>query len=99
MVTRQQAFAKSQKTESMLLSNKAKQNMLKNFKGEFDLYTHGEKLEVLNNTKYLDIQKNQNLIWKKHVKTISNKVSKAIGMIKESHISAIAVLSGGVPMQ
>ncbi len=37
MVTRQQAIAKSQKTKRMLLSTKAKQNVLKNVNGEFDL--------------------------------------------------------------
>ena len=49
-----------------------------------DLKIRDNELERIQKTKYLGVQIDNSLIWKKHIKTVSTKVSKAIGFLKHA---------------
>ena len=43
-----------------------------------------DELDVVQKTKYLGVQIDNKLYWKEHIKTVSSKVSRAIGFLKEA---------------
>ena len=69
------------KTNSMLVSTKQKHNILKSRNGDLDLKIRDNELEVIQKTKYLGVQIDNSLNWKEHIKTVSTKVSRAIGFL------------------
>ena len=72
------------KTHSMLISTKAKHNALKNKNESLNLKIRDNELEVVQKTKYLGVQIDNSLDWKEHIKTVSSKVSRAIGFLKHA---------------
>ena len=71
-----------QKTNSMLICTKPKRKTLIDFNLKLDLTIEGNELEGVPCIKYLGVQIDHNLNWKEHIKTISLKISRAIGFIK-----------------
>ena len=72
------------KTHSMLISTKPKHKALKNKRESLKLNIRDNELEVVQKTKYLGLQIDNSLDWKEHVKTVSSKVSRAIGFLKHA---------------
>ena len=69
------------KTVSMyILSRQKPQRLL----GELDLKIHDTNIQNVKETKYSGLQIHRHLTWKKHVDTISRKVSRAIGVLKHA---------------
>ena len=69
------------KTVSMnILSRQKHQKTL----GELDLKIHDTNIQNVKETKYLGLQTDRHLSWKKHVDTISRMVSRAIGVLKHA---------------
>ena len=67
------------KTVSMnILSRQKHQRIL----GELDLKIRDKNIPNVKETKYLGLQIDRYLTWKKHVDTITRKVSRAIGSIE-----------------
>ena len=44
----------------------------------------GTELEVVQNINYFGVQVDKTLSWREHIKTISSKVSRAIGFLKHA---------------
>ena len=72
------------KTNSMLVSTKQKHNILKSRNEDLDLKIRDNELEIIQKTKYLGVQIDNSLNWKKHIKTVSSKVSRAVGFLKHA---------------
>ena len=72
------------KTNSMLISTKQKHKILKNRDEDLKLKIRKKELEVIQKTKYLGVTIDNSLNWKEHIKTVSTKVSKAIGFLRHS---------------
>ena len=69
------------KTVSMnILSRQKQQKVL----GELDLKIRDTNIQNVKETKYLGLQIDRHLTWKKHVDTISRKVSRALGVLKHA---------------
>ena len=68
----------------MLISPKQNHKVLKNQNEFLKLKIQGVEFEVVQNTKYLDVQVDNTLDWREHIKTISSKVSRAIGFLKHA---------------
>ena len=68
----------------MLVSTKQKHNLLKNRNEHLELKIRDNELEVVQKTKYLGVQIDNSLNWKEHIKTVSTKVSRAIGFLKHA---------------
>ena len=68
-------------TNSMLVSTKQKHNILKSRNEDLDLKIRDNELEIIQKTKYLGVQIDNSLNWKEHIKTVSTKVSRAIGFL------------------
>ena len=67
------------KTQSMLISTKQKQTIMRNQDLERSLKIRDHELKVVDTTKFLGLQIDNSLDWKRHVSVISYKVSKAVG--------------------
>ena len=72
------------KTNSMLVSTKQKHNILKSRNEGLDFKIRDNELEKIKKTKYLGVQIDNSLNWKEHIKTVSTKVSRAIGFLKHA---------------
>ena len=72
------------KTNSMLVSTKQKHNILKSRNEDLDLNIRNNELEIIQKTKYFGVQIDNSLNWKEHIKTVSTKVSRAIGFLKHA---------------
>ena len=72
------------KTNSMLVSTTQKHNILKSRNDDLDLKIRDNELEIIQKTKYLGVQIDNCLNWKEHIKTVSTKVSRAIGSLKHA---------------
>ena len=66
------------KTHSMLIATKQKHKMLKCQNEELDLKICNKKLDIVQATKYLPLQIDSSLDWKKQIKAVSTKVSRAV---------------------
>ena len=71
------------KTNSMLVSTKQKHNILKSRNEDLDLKIRDNELEIIKII-YLGVQIDNSLNWKEHIKTVSTKVSRAIGFLKHA---------------
>ena len=69
------------KTNSMLVSTKQKHNILKSRNEDLDLKIRDNELEIIQKNKYLRVQIDNSLNWKEDIKTVSSKVSRAIGFL------------------
>ena len=72
------------KTNSMLVSTKQLHNILKSRNEVLDLKIRDNELEIIQKTKYLGVQIDNSFNWKEHIKTVSAKVSRAIGFLKHA---------------
>ena len=72
----------------MLITTKQKRNILPNILQEknlnLELNIRESELEVVQKTKYLGVQIDCSLDWKEHIKTVSAKVSRAVGFLKHA---------------
>ena len=75
------------KTNAMLISTKPKQKALRERSESLKLRIPESELEVVQKTKYLGVQIDNSLDWKEPVKTVSSKVSRAIGFSKHAKSS------------
>ena len=72
------------KTQSMLIATKPKHRTLNNAAEKLHLKIRGSELDLVNKTKYLGVHVDNSLDWKEHIKTVSTKVSRAIGFLKHA---------------
>ena len=72
------------KTNAMLVSIKQKHNILKSRNEDVDFKIRDNELKIIQKTKYLGVQIDNSLNWKEHIKTVSTKVSRAIGLLKHA---------------
>ena len=72
------------KTHAMLISTKPKHKTLINQGDSLKLKIRNDDLEVAQKTKYLGVQIDNKLHWKEQIKTVSSKVSRAIGFVKHA---------------
>ena len=68
----------------MLIATKPKHRTLNNAAEKLHLKIRGSELDVVNKTKYLGVHVDNSLDWKEHIKTVSTKVSRAIGFLKHA---------------
>ena len=69
----------------MLISTEQKHKiLLKSRDEDLKLKIRNKELEVIQKTKYLGVTIDNSLNWKEHIKTVSTKVSKAIGFLRPS---------------
>ena len=54
---------------------------------DLDLKIRDNELEIIQKTKYLGAQIDNSLNWKEHIKTVSTKASRAIGLLKHAKTS------------
>ena len=73
-----------EKTHSMLISTKQKQNSIKSQNKDLDLKIRDNDLEVVKKTKYLGVQIDSSLNWKEQIKAVSSKVSRAVGFLRHA---------------
>ena len=72
------------KTHSMLISTKPKHKTLENQGESLKLKIRDNELEVVQKSKYLGIQIDNNLDRKEHIQTVSSKVSRGVGFLKHA---------------
>ena len=68
----------------MLISTKQKHNILKAQNEDLQVKIRDNELQVVKKTKYLGLQIYCSLDWEEHIKAISAKVSRAIGILKHA---------------
>ena len=72
------------KTHSMLISSKQKDSSLKGQNKHLKLKIRDNELDVVKKTKYFGLQIDCSLDWKEQIKTVSAKVSRAVGFLKHA---------------
>ena len=72
------------KTNSMLVATKQKHNIHKSRNDDLDLKIRDNDPGIIQKTKYLGVQIDKSLNLKEHIKTVSTKVSRAIGFLKHA---------------
>ena len=72
------------KTHSILITTKQKRNVLNSTNQNLELNIRGNELDIVQKTKYLDVQTDCSLDWKEKIKAVSAKVSRAIGFLKHA---------------
>ena len=84
------------KTHSMLIASQQKHKSLTHSEIRFDPKIREKEIEKICKAKYLDVQIDDNLNWKEHIRAVSAKVSRAVGFLKYSKrylpISAVKTL-------
>ena len=70
------------KTHSMLITTKHKKKYLDISGQTFQPSIRETSVEVASNTKYLGVQLDEHLSWKEHIKVVTVKASRAIGLLK-----------------
>ena len=70
------------KTQSMLVSTKAKRKALDNSNQNLQVKINGTELEVVSKIKYLGVLIDNSLDWKDQVRAVSLKVSRGLGIPK-----------------
>ena len=68
----------------MLISTKQNHTVVKNLQLKFSLKIKDHELEVVDTTKYLGLQIDNSLDWKRHISVLSSKASKAIDFLKHA---------------
>ena len=74
------------KTKAMVISTKQKERNLTRNKEELTLKIQEEPIDNVLITKYLGIQVDRNLDWKDHIKALSSKISRAIGLLRHAKV-------------
>ena len=69
-------------THAMLIPSKPKHEALENQSESLKLKIRNDELDVVQKTKYLGVKTDSKLDWEEHIKTVSSKVSRAIGFLK-----------------
>ena len=75
------------KTELVIFSPKRKQ-----ITKHLNFQRSDQKIEISNRVKYLGIQIGQHLNWNEHIKNITPKLTRAIGMLSKIHHYALKFL-------
>ena len=70
------------KTQGMLICTKNKHKSLEGTGESLCLKIRDNDLALVENTKYLGVQVDNSLDWKEHIKSVSTKVSRAVGLLK-----------------
>ena len=70
------------KTQGMLICTKNTNKSLEGTDEGLCLKIKDSDLALVDNTKYLGVQVDNSLDWKGHIKSISTKVSRAVGLLK-----------------
>ena len=70
------------KTQGMLICTKNKHKSLEGTGESICLKIRDNDLALVENTKYLGVQVDNSLDWKEHIKRVSTKVSRAVGLFK-----------------
>ena len=70
------------KTQGMLICTKNKQRSLECTSESLCLKIRDNDLALVEKTKYLGVQVDNSLDWKEHIKSVSAKVSRAVGLLK-----------------
>ena len=90
-VTKLESWLKSNKlslnamrTQSMLISTKQRQPVLKNLDQKLSLDIRDHELEVVEKNRYFGLQMDNSLDWKCHISLLPSKVSKAVGFLKHA---------------
>ena len=73
-------------TKAMAISTKQKERSLTRNKEELTLKIQEEPIDNVLITKYLGIQVDRNLDWKDHIKALSSKISRAIGLLRHAKV-------------
>ena len=68
----------------MLVSTKQRRNIPLSQNKELELKIRENRLQVVQNTKYLGVEIDPSLDWKEQIKFISTKVSRAVGFLKHA---------------
>ena len=84
-------FLNVAKTRSMLITTKQKKYLMAANQALQPSILE-EHIEVICNTKYLGVQIDENLTWKNKIKSITEKVSRAIGILKLPSIFSLKQL-------
>ena len=72
------------KTQSMLVSTKARENALDRSNQNLQVKIHGTELEVVSKIKYLGVLLDNSLDWKDQIRAVSLKASRGLGLLKHS---------------
>ena len=72
------------KTQSMLVSTKAKRKTLDKSSQHLQVKINGTELEVVSKIKYLGVLLDNSLDWKDQVQAVSLKVSRGLGILKHA---------------
>ena len=72
------------KTKAMVILTKQKERYLTRNNEELFLNIQEEPIDNVLITKYLRIQVDRNIDWKRHIKALSSKISRAIGFLKQA---------------
>ena len=70
------------KTQGMLICTKNKQKSLECTSESLCLTIRDNDLALVEKTKYLGVQVDNSLDWKERIKSVSAKVSRAVGLLK-----------------
>ena len=74
------------KTKAMVISTKQKERNLTRNNEELTLKIQEEPIDNVLITKYLGTQVDRNLDWKDHIKALSSKISRAIGLLRHAKV-------------
>ena len=72
------------KTQSMLVSTKAKSKARNKSNQNLQVKTNGTELEVVSKIKYLGVLLDNSLDWKYQIRAVSLKVSRGLGILKHA---------------
>jgi len=72
------------KTKSMLICTKSRRKILNTNEDKLNLLIRDRDLESADVTKYLGVDVDYSLGWKDHFKSVTSKVSREMGMLKEA---------------
>ena len=82
MVKGTKAFIECGKDEIYALCTKSRRTILSTNDDKLNLLIHGRDLESFNVIRYLGVHVDYSLSWKDHLKSVTSKVSRGMGMLK-----------------
>ena len=72
------------KTKSMLICTKSRRKILNSNDDKQNLLIRDRDLESIDVIKYLGVHVDYSLSWKEHLKSVTSKVSRGMGMLKQA---------------
>ena len=72
------------KTSSMLISNKQRYKIIKDSNEGLQLHINGDELALVQSSRYLGVYVDTSLNWKEHIKSVSEKVLRALGILRNA---------------